>query len=451
MPNPSISPNARFLAQELDWLSCIIDARLKIQSGECEEQDIFVHCPAPDPNFHTGPYVEFLTRNNCRDFERLALILALARFLAPEKLDPLLLVNQAIGRRFTEFGGVVKNDLAVLVPTLQSALFLLGGRNLETALGYQRRLMDSCLFGKLDALRWEPASDQENVRQLALSPTPETREELLWGLDYHPTFSSEFPAEELRTGLKWDDLILPDRVMEQIFEIRTWIENESILMGDTSIYNRLAPGYRALLSGPPGTGKTLTASLLGQVTERTVFRVDISKVVSKYIGETEKNLANLFDRASNRDWILFFDEADTLFGKRGEVNSSGDRAANQNASYLLQRIETFDGVVILASNLQENIDEAFMRRFQSVIEFQAPAADDRLRLWTSTFDQKLFECSDNLDWVTIAKKYELTGGQILNVFRHCSLKALREGRTVFEYRDIISGINLEEAKSRKYF
>src|SRR5204862_7509529 len=117
-----------------------------------------------------------------------------------------------------------------------------------------------------------------------------------------------------------------------------------------------------LFPGPPGTGKTMSAALLGKASQREVYRVDLSLVVSKYIGETEKNLARVFDSAQQRDWILFFDEADALFGKRGESKDAHDRYANQEVSFLLQRVETFDGIAILASNLRDNIDQAFARR-----------------------------------------------------------------------------------------
>ena len=128
---------------------------------------------------------------------------------------------------------------------------------------------------------------------------------------------------------------------------------------------RVKPGYRALFHGPPGTGKTLTATLLGKHTGRPVFRIDLSRVVSKYIGETEKNLSRLFDKAEHKDWILFFDEADALFGKRTEIRDAHDKYANQEVAYLLQRIESYAGLVILATNQRGNIDEAFLRRFQA--------------------------------------------------------------------------------------
>lgn len=136
------------------------------------------------------------------------------------------------------------------------------------------------------------------------------------------------------------------------------------------------PGYRTLFYGSSGTSKTLTAALLGKMTGRGVYRINLSKMVSKYIGETEKNLAQIFDRAEKEEWILFFDEADALFGKRTSIKDSYDRYANQEVSYLLQRMEDFNGLVILESNLKK-IDEAFMRRFQSIIHFPLHGKDER--------------------------------------------------------------------------
>lgn len=140
-------------------------------------------------------------------------------------------------------------------------------------------------------------------------------------------------------------------------------------------------------------------------------------VVSKYIGETGKNLANVFDQAENKNWILFFDEADALFGKRTQASSSNDRHANQEISYLLQRVEDFPGTVILATNLKANIDEAFARRFQSVIYFPTPEADLRLRLWQGVLGDKC-RLAEDVDLVDLAEKYALAGGAILNVVRY---------------------------------
>ena len=151
--------------------------------------------------------------------------------------------------------------------------------------------------------------------------------------------------------------------------MRTWMAHQAEIRTDPSLRRAFRKGYRALFYGPPGTGKTLTVSVLGREHGRPVFRIDLSQLVSKYIGETEKNLSTVFRMAEHKGWILFFDEAESLFSKRTEVSDAKDRYANQETSYLLRRIEQFDGLVILATNLKPNIDRAFIRRFQSIVHF----------------------------------------------------------------------------------
>jgi SpoVK/Ycf46/Vps4 family AAA+-type ATPase len=171
-------------------------------------------------------------------------------------------------------------------------------------------------------------------------------------------------------------------------------------------------------------------------------------VVSKYIGETEKNLANVFDQAESKNWILFFDEADALFGKRTQANSSNDRYANQEISYLLQRIEDFPGVVILASNIKANIDEAFSRRFQSIVYFPMPDSENRLLLW-----ERILGATKNIDLEIslkgIAEKYELSGGSITNVVRYGAISTLQANRAKIIEDDLIEGITKELRKEGK--
>jgi SpoVK/Ycf46/Vps4 family AAA+-type ATPase len=208
---------------------------------------------------------------------------------------------------------------------------------------------------------------------------------------------------------------------------------------------RLKPGYRVLFHGPPGTGKTMTATLLGKYTGKEVYRVDLSMVVSKYIGETEKNLSNLFAKAENKDWILFFDEADALFGKRTNVKDAHDRYANQEVSYLLQRVEGYNGLVILASNFKSNIDEAFMRRFQSVIHFPMPRPGERRRIWEQSFPARV-RLDEDVDLQVVARKYELSGAGIINVVQSCCLEALDRGDAVIGWQDILRGVRKEFMK-----
>ena len=171
-------------------------------------------------------------------------------------------------------------------------------------------------------------------------------------------------------------------------------------------------------------------------------------VVSKYIGETEKNLSKVFDMAENKNWILFFDEADALFGKRSQTTDSHDRYANQEVSYLLQRIEDFDGLVILCTNFKNNIDEAFFRRFQLVLDFEIPDQRQRFKIWKNTVtDEFQFEKQINLE--ELSEKFELTGASILNVLHFCMLKALERGDRIVLKKDIIAGVKIEKVKQGK--
>jgi SpoVK/Ycf46/Vps4 family AAA+-type ATPase len=236
--------------------------------------------------------------------------------------------------------------------------------------------------------------------------------------------------------------------MLQLNEIETWVTHHQKLMKEWGMERILKPGYKSLFYGPPGTGKTTTAALLGKKTNRDVYRIDLSQMVSKYIGETEKNLAKLFDRAENKEWILFFDEADALFGKRTSTRDAHDRYANQQISYLLQRIEDYDGLVVLATNLKGNIDDAFMRRFQSTINFPMPTAEERFKIWDNGFSKSV-ELDKTIDLMEIAKKYEISGGAIINIIQHCSLRALGRDSNLINQNDIIEGIRREYHKNRR--
>jgi SpoVK/Ycf46/Vps4 family AAA+-type ATPase len=177
----------------------------------------------------------------------------------------------------------------------------------------------------------------------------------------------------ITTDLSWDAVTLNDDIVKQVEEIRTWFKQSPMIQYEgTEKKKKLQRGYKSLFYGPNGPGKKLTAALIGKEFDKPVYKIDFANLVSKYIGETEKNLEILFDRAEGKEWILFFDEADALFGKRTGVKDAHDRYSNQEVSYLLQRIEDYNGLVILATNMKSNIDDAFTRRFNSVIDFSLP-------------------------------------------------------------------------------
>jgi len=211
-----------------------------------------------------------------------------------------------------------------------------------------------------------------------------------------------------------------------------------------------AEGLRVLFHGPPGTGKSMTAALLGQGAGREVWQIDLSQVVSKYIGETEKNLGRVFEAAEQQGWMLFFDEADALFGRRTNVQSAHDKYANQEVAYLLQRIEDYEGLLILASNFKGNIDDAFLRRFHSIIHFPMPNANERMRLWQGSIPASL-QPEPSIDWMKLAYAYEITGAGILNVMHYAALRSFSRHENTLHESDLVEGIRKEFRKEEKGF
>jgi len=264
-----------------------------------------------------------------------------------------------------------------------------------------------------------------------------------------PAFSQEFPAKMISTEMNWEDLVLRQQTYAQIDDIKIWLEQHPLLEQDSVIRRKIKPGYRVLFYGPSGTGKTLTATLLGKYIDRDVYRIDLSQVVSKYIGETEKNLEKVFSKAENKDWILFFDEADALFGKRSNVSSAHDKYANQEVSYLLQRVEDYPGLIILASNFKNNIDQAFIRRFNAIVHFPSPDPEERLLIWQKNIPATI-PLNREVELKSYAHKYELSGSAISNVMQYAALHALSNGRIITP-REIENGIRRELQKEDKVF
>jgi hypothetical protein len=441
--NDSAGQNAQVLERELVWLASVIDAAIGIYLGnECRYSDIREIAP-PACTEPSGPYGTVVCKRQLSFDERCILALTLTPHVRPQLLDRFLVKNPNIERSFTEFGGLITQ--AGFLPTVETAAFILAGNSLE------RRFEVQAAMAADRTLRNGNLVNIDDAVVLFASPLTLGKEFLdpfTTGKSFHPAFSSAFPAQRLTTAMQWSDLVLPDGTMEEVEEIRAWIEHRDILLQDWKLSAKIKPGLQSLFYGPPGTGKTLTASLLGNATGLDVYRIDLSQMVSKWIGETEKNLAGLFREAEKHDWILFFDEADALFGKRTQTSSSHDRYANQEVSYLLQRVEDFPGIVILASNLKSNIDEAFSRRFHSMIYFPMPSVAERLRLWKCAFSEPS-RLDPSIDFQRLATEFELSGGAIRNVLRYASLMAVRRERQRIQLDDIREGIRREYRKSGK--
>jgi hypothetical protein len=352
--------------------------------------------------------------------------------------------NEATQRGFSEFGGV--HGGGQFVPTGETACFLLAGDELAGRL-QAIALLGGESFAAGEVLQSLVPPEGDTLLAAALRPAAPVL--ALFGADAGAE-GAALPVQRVSTGLGWKDLVLPQPILDQLEEIRDWLTHCHTLLHTWGMLSRLRPGYTCLFYGPPGTGKTLSACLLGKLCQREVHRIDLSMVVSKYIGETEKNLARVFDIAERRGWILFFDEADALFGQRTRVDSAHDRYANQEVSYLLQRIEDFSGVVILSSNLRANIDEAFLRRFQAVIVFPMPQAPERLRLWTEALPAPL-KADREMDFAALAERYDVSGGTIMNVIRYAALRSLVRGDRKLRAEDVDDGLRRELQKEGRGF
>ncbi len=437
----ALTGNARDLGEELEWLTDVLKARLSGYFQMAEPRPAPLQIPPPEPGDSAfGHFVRGLTAQ-----ERMVLALALIPHVKPQLLDVLWARDPDTERGFTAFGGWHGSTHGGFIPTGETAAFVVAGDDLAERFRLGALFGDDHVFAREGVLRLASASPAEPGLSGALTLSAEALARFTVGGGRRPSFGSDFPARRIETERPWTDLVLPAATLDQLDEVKHWLMHGGTLLGEWGMRAKLRPGFTSLFHGPPGTGKTLSACLLGRQCGCDVYRIDLSMVVSKYIGETEKNLARVFDMAEDRRWILFFDEADALFGRRTRVESSHDRYANQEVSFLLQRIEEFDGVVILASNLKGNIDDAFVRRFHSVISFPMPRPAERRRIWEKAFPERA-ELGRGIDLGQLAEKHELSGGTIMNVVRYSSLRALSRGDSTILLADVEEGIRREFLK-----
>lgn len=466
---------------ELEYVRQLIEFRL---NQYLPERKSVVKPSLPSIDRWRLPLANFILQNRLTVGEASLLLFAVTPHLQPDFFDTVIEGILPQGGNFPKLGGVRGKNSRSFLPTGETALFLLGGDDLESRLEAQQLFSAGHFFHEKRILWLEdlPAGDPPMSGRIILSQ--DYADTFIFGKPSPPHFSSSFPARRIREKRSWASLVINTELQGQIEEIIVWLKFNDRLMGAYAMGDRLKKGYRALFYGPPGTGKTLTAGLLGNELGRDVYKIDLSMVVSKYIGETEKNLELLFARAEDKGWILFFDEADALFGKRTNVRDAHDKYANQEVSYLLQRVEEFDGLIILATNMRSNIDDAFMRRFNAILKFPLPDASERALIWTKSFPQQCKFArepepagngwSEPLNIPEVVKKYELAGGSIINAVHYASLKAVErlegraplmpnhtsEGRSAHDRQpddlvlylsDVLQGIKRELTKEGKPF
>jgi SpoVK/Ycf46/Vps4 family AAA+-type ATPase len=248
---------------------------------------------------------------------------------------------------------------------------------------------------------------------------------------------------------EWGDLVLPEETLAHLREICNSARYQYQVLATWGFGKKLSrgKGLSALFTGTSGTGKTMAAEVLARELDFDLYKVDLSGVVNKYIGETEKNLARIFAEAETSNVILFFDEADALFGKRTAVSDAHDRYANLETSYLLQKMEEYEGIVILATNLRENMDEAFARRIRFIVEFPLPDEANRLRIWQTHFPAEA-PVSPTVDYSYLARELRLPGGNIKNIALNAAFLAMANGGAV-DMQHILHGTRREYQKMGK--
>ncbi|HKP82028.1 MAG TPA: ATP-binding protein [Pyrinomonadaceae bacterium] len=234
-------------------------------------------------------------------------------------------------------------------------------------------------------------------------------------------------GRKVESEFSWTDIVLPESQLTQLQEIASHAKRSQVIFESWGFARNFAygRGIAALFEGQSGTGKTMAASIIGRALGLDVYQIDLASVVSKYIGETEKNLSRIFAEAQDSNAILFFDEADALFGKRSEVKDAHDRYANIETAYLLQRMEEYSGIVILATNMKQNLDEAFVRRMRFIIHFPFPNDDDRERIWQKVFPENA-PMGDDVNFRWLSRKLKITGGNIKNISLRAAFLALEQ-------------------------
>jgi hypothetical protein len=238
-------------------------------------------------------------------------------------------------------------------------------------------------------------------------------------------------AVKIEPRYGWEDIVLPPEKLAQLKEIGAQVHRRYRVFGEWGFDKKLAhgKGLSVLFSGPSGTGKTMAAEVIARELQLDLYKIDLSGVISKYIGETEKNLSKIFQEAETSNAILFFDEADALFGKRTAVSDAHDRYANIETSYLLQKMEQYEGVVILATNLSENMDPAFLRRLRFIVEFPFPDEASRLRIWRTHFPEAA-PVSEEIDYEYLSRQFKISGGNIKNIVLNSAFLAAQDGGVI---------------------
>ncbi|MCU0437364.1 MAG: ATP-binding protein [Raineya sp.] len=438
------------IEKELYWLEKLILSR--IHNIDTEEKPPVLS----PPQLNQEPY-GIVVEDYCLSLpERICLALALAKSIKPEILAYFNVENEVIKYMA---GGFIKPHLNVFVPTIKTVLFLSAGddyvlmqEHLAILNPRNRLILDQILIVNCLGIQRETEEKEDDWINYHFRIPNTYLRYFLTGEEPRLDEDAGFPAYLATTSLNFEDITLSQTIREELEDLMKYMEVREKMLAFENVKGKVRENYIVVFSGMPGTGKSITAKTLGKKMNLPVYIVDLSRVVSKYIGETEKNLEKIFDRFTGKPCLLFFDEADALFGRRTEVKDARDRYANQETAYLLQKIEEFSGVAILATNIQDvenSLDKAFQRRIRRHIHFDFPLEDERKLLWEKalpssfTYENGLIE--------RLAKDYQVNGASIYNIISDTLVEAVYQNTNTIKFELLERYIKIDYKRRRVNF
>lgn len=438
--------HAQTLSEELNWLRSVLELRIESYFQPRAGQASIFDLPLPDLSKNTTTYGQLVRELELDASERLVLILSLTPYVKPELLDIFLLQNPISNRSYTEFGGRVRGDREGFLPTGETALFMLAGGDLEARFKGAEIFNKKHPFFSQHILQFDEIGNGGIRMRSQLSVSEEFLEILTTGRAFQPSYSSKFPLKPLSTELDWSDLGLNPKLQKELEGILNWIKHEEVLMDDWKLSQHIKTGYKSLFHGPSGTGKKLAAALIGKSTNREIYEVESSLLLARHFRRNNDHIDSFFGTAERNDWILLFDEADSLFGKRTNIRESNSRYANQEVSYLRQKIEEYGGIILLSTESKDELEFPFP--IDAKITFPEPDRRQRLILWTSIFggDNKKYKLARDIDFQDLASKFEMNREDIIQVLKYATTATIGRGENEIRREDILAGIRKELAQ-----
>jgi AAA+ superfamily predicted ATPase len=413
--------NIAAISGELNWLTLRIQSILENRSG--------TFLPLPPPG-NKSAYAALVNEHGITDTDRVLLDLSLAASFAPEILAPL--AQAAMDKSWAlHTGGFFRQGDAQFYPTVRTAVFLLSGTDIETRSYYSSYFHNKRRVFTSNLVLTVPRYENTTFLNHEVIFNDQFLGSVLHGEEPRLDGEHGFPTRRSKRRHSLAEVVLAEKTKEEIGKLRRFTRHMKKLW-ELNQNNRYRNNFISIFSGEPGTGKSHTAEAIGNEFGLPVYKVNFAQMVSKYIGETEKNLEKIFDRFDRQPCILFFDEAESVFSKRTEVSDSHDQHANNTQSYLLQKIEEFSGIVVLATNVQnllQHFDKAFQRRIRLIAHFSFPDYPERQKLWNQALEPPFKFAGDLTE--RLAKNYQFTGGSIYNIVSDAVLAAMdKETETI---------------------